>query len=117
MKKLAPIVLAAVAIVPSVLAQDSHYSPARQQIPHPACIEFQGVLPEGHSLCTDATHPQWLADITHWRNEHRIRIGYDDARYGMPALKWAQSAFIQPQMMVQDRYFYDPVAHHYTVNR
>ncbi len=25
--------------------------------------------------------------------------------------------FIQPQMMVQDRYFYDPVAHKYTVDR
>ena len=41
--------------------------------------------------------------------ERRIRTGYDDARYKMPALKWAQSAFMQPQMMVQDRYFYDPV--------
>jgi gamma-glutamyl hercynylcysteine S-oxide synthase len=117
MKKLATIFLAASAVVPSVLAQDSHYSPVGQQIPPPACIEFKGVLPEGHSLCTDATHQEWLADITHWRNERRIRIGYDDARYGLPAFKWAQSAFIQPQMMVQDRYFYDPVAHHYTVNR
>ena len=32
------------------------------------------------------------------------------ARYELPALQWAQSAFMQPQMMVQDRYFYDPVA-------
>ena len=32
-------------------------------------------------------------------------------------LKWTQSSFIQPQMMVQDRYFYDPVAHSYTVDR
>ena len=39
------------------------------------------------------------------------------ARYELPALKWTQSAFIQPQMMVQDRYFYDPVAHKYTVDR
>ena len=31
--------------------------------------------------------------------------------------KWAQSSFIQPQMMVQDRYFYDPVAGKYTVDR
>jgi iron(II)-dependent oxidoreductase len=28
-----------------------------------------------------------------------------------------QSAFIQPQMMVHDRYFYDPAAHKYTVDR
>ena len=35
----------------------------------------------------------------------------------MPALQWTQSSFIQPQMMVQDRYFYDPVAGRYTVDR
>ncbi|MBV8113538.1 MAG: SUMF1/EgtB/PvdO family nonheme iron enzyme [Silvibacterium sp.] len=35
----------------------------------------------------------------------------------MPALQWTQSSFIQPQMMVQDRYFYDPVTHKYTVDR
>ncbi len=34
-----------------------------------------------------------------------------------PALQWTQSSFIQPQMMVQDRYFYDPVADKYTVDR
>ena len=31
--------------------------------------------------------------------------------------KWTQSSFIQPQMMVHDRYFYDPVAGKYTVDR
>jgi gamma-glutamyl hercynylcysteine S-oxide synthase len=35
----------------------------------------------------------------------------------MPALQWTQAEFIQPQMMVQGRYFYDPVAHKYTVDR
>ena len=29
--------------------------------------------------------------------------------YERPELKWTQSSFIQPQMMVEDRYFYDPV--------
>jgi formylglycine-generating enzyme required for sulfatase activity len=67
--------------------------------------------------CTPASHADWLADITHWRAERRIRIGYDPARYEMPALKWAQSSFMQPQMMVHDRYFYDPVAGRYTVDR
>jgi formylglycine-generating enzyme required for sulfatase activity len=32
-------------------------------------------------------------------------------------LQWTQSSFIQPQMMVQDRYLYDPVAGKYTVDR
>jgi formylglycine-generating enzyme required for sulfatase activity len=49
--------------------------------------------------------------------ERRIRIGYDPARYLKPELQWAQSSFIQPQMMVQDRYFYDPVQGKYTVDR
>ena len=35
----------------------------------------------------------------------------------MPELRWTQSSFIQPQMMVEDRYFYDPVAGKYTVDR
>ena len=56
---------------------------------------------------------EWLADMTHWRMERRIRTGYDPTRYEMPALKWAQSSFMQPQMMVHDRYFYDPVAQVY----
>ncbi|MGC1370897.1 MAG: SUMF1/EgtB/PvdO family nonheme iron enzyme, partial [Candidatus Sulfotelmatobacter sp.] len=51
------------------------------------------------------------------RKERRIRIGYDGSRYDMPALTWTQSSFFQPQMMVEDRYFYDPVAGHYTVDR
>jgi iron(II)-dependent oxidoreductase len=51
-----------------------------------------------------------MADIRHWRNGRRIRTGYDGSRYDLPALQWAQSSFIQPQMMVQDHYFYDPVA-------
>jgi formylglycine-generating enzyme required for sulfatase activity len=46
-----------------------------------------------------------------------IRVGYDGSRYDLPELKWTQSSFFQPQMMVQDRYFYDPVAHRYTVDR
>jgi len=60
---------------------------------------------------------EWLVDITHWRAERRIRIGYDPSRYELPALKWTQSSFMQPQMMVHDRYFYDPVAGQYTVDR
>jgi len=58
-----------------------------------------------------------LRDIQHWRSEIHIRTTYDPSRYELPALKWTQSSFIQPQMMVQDRYFYDPVAGRYTVDR
>src|SRR5690242_5629183 len=52
-----------------------------------------------------------------WRHEQLVRIGYDGAEYDRPALKWTQSSFMQPQMMVEDRYFYDPIAGKYTVDR
>jgi gamma-glutamyl hercynylcysteine S-oxide synthase len=98
-------------------AQDTKYRPEKQQIPSPECLTLRGAWEGGYVPCTDATHQQWLNDITHWRTERKIRVGFDDARYRMPALAWTQSSFIQPQMMVQDRYFYDPVAHKYTVDR
>jgi gamma-glutamyl hercynylcysteine S-oxide synthase len=100
-----------------VLAQDSHYRPERQQIPGPACLTMKGAWEGGSRFCTPADHDEWLADIQHWRAERRIRIGYDGSRYDLPALKWTQSSFFQPQMMVEDRSFYDPVANRYTVDR
>jgi formylglycine-generating enzyme required for sulfatase activity len=42
---------------------------------------------------------------------------YSGAEYDRPELKWTQRSFIQPQMMVEDRYLYDPVAGKYTVDR
>ena len=99
-------------------AQDSHFAPrATQQIPVPECLTMKGLWEGGSKPCSATEHEAWLADITHWRMERRIRVGYDGARYDLPALKWTQSSFIQPQMMVQDRYFYDPVAGKYTVDR
>jgi gamma-glutamyl hercynylcysteine S-oxide synthase len=103
--------------IASAVAQDTFNAPRGQQIPPPACFTIRGAWEGGYVPCTPSSHAEWLADITHWRMERRIRVGYDPARYEMPALKWAQSAFMQPQMMVHDRYFYDPVAHAYTVDR
>jgi gamma-glutamyl hercynylcysteine S-oxide synthase len=101
----------------AAMAQDTFNAPRAQQIPPPACFTIRGAWEGGYVPCTAASHTEWLADITHWRVERRIRTGYDPTRYELPALKWAQSAFMQPQMMVHDRYFYDPVAHTYTVDR
>ncbi len=99
-------------------AQDSRFSPNDQQIPVPECLSTAKELwLSGSKQCSEAEHESWLNDIRHWRDERRIRIGYDGSRYDVPALQWAQSSFIQPQMMVQDRYFYDPVAGKYTVDR
>ena len=101
----------------TISAQDSKYRPERQQIPTPGCLIMKGAWEGGSTPCTQSEHDSWLADIRHWRDERRIRIGYDGSRYDVPALKWTQSSFFQPQMMVEDRYFYDPVAHRYTVDR
>ena len=116
-KRISAAILAAAAWTMIAEAQDTKFAPQGQQIPPPGCLTLKGAWEGGYTPCTDATHQQWLADISHWRMERRIRIGYDDARYNLPELKWTQSEFIQPQMMVQDRDFYDPVAHKYTVGR
>src|SRR6516162_11894944 len=77
----------------SASAQDTFNAPREQQIPPPVCFTIRGAWEGGYVPCTPASHAQWLADITHWRMERRIRIGYDSARYEMPALRWAQSSF------------------------
>ena len=64
-----------------------------------------------------ADFPKWIADMKRWRHEQLVRIGYDGSEYDRPELKWTQSSFMQPQMMVEDRYFYDPNAGKYTVDR
>jgi gamma-glutamyl hercynylcysteine S-oxide synthase len=111
--------IAALALVVAAVcsAQDSHFAPDAQQIPVPECMTMKGLWEGGSKPCSQTEHEAWLADITHWRTERRIRIGYDDARYDLPALKWTQSSFMQPQMMVQDRYLYDLDSGKYTVDR
>ncbi len=61
--------------------------------------------------------PVWLAAMRHWREEHLAKMHYSGAEYDRPELKWTQRSFIQTQMMVEDRYFYDPAAGKYTVDR
>jgi formylglycine-generating enzyme required for sulfatase activity len=101
----------------SLFAQDTRYPATEQQIPAPLCLTLHAAYQSEVPPCTALTHRDWLADITHWRAERLIRIGYNPSRYNMSALKWTQSSFIQPQMMVHDRYFYDPETGKYTVNR
>jgi gamma-glutamyl hercynylcysteine S-oxide synthase len=99
----------------SATAQDSRYQPHEQQIPPPACLTVDDPLED--TPCAPDTHEEWLKAVNNWRTERRIRVGYNGDRYAMPALQWTQSSFVQPQMMVHDRYFYDPVAGKYTVDR
>ncbi len=59
----------------------------------------------------------WREQLSTWRHEHKIRMGYNGDQYARPELQWAQRNFVHTQMMVEDRYFYDPVKGDYTVDR
>src|SRR5512146_720028 len=118
----ASLVALLMAMASPAATQDSSYRPQGQQIPPPACYTLMESFEDLRAgpppaPCTAQSHQDWLKDVQHWRAERHIRTSYDDARYRNPALGWAQSSFIQPQTMVQDRYLYDPVAHKYTVDR
>jgi gamma-glutamyl hercynylcysteine S-oxide synthase len=107
-----------VAIAFGAMAQDTQYGPRNQQIPVPECMNLHFAWENSAaSQCPPGIRERWLHDIRHWREERRIRTTFNPARYEMSELKWTQSSFIQPQMMVHDRYFYDPVAGRYTVDR
>ncbi len=116
--------LAIGAIAIGARAQDTKYvsrfsSYYESTIAPPPCLSFplQDEFKADSADCPPDTHKVWLKDVTRWRMERRIRIGYDGSRYEIPALQWTQSSFMQPQMMVEERYFYDPVAGKYTVDR
>jgi len=72
----------------------------------------------GHwKMDAKGTAEDWVRELIDWRREHLIRIGYDDVNYKRPELQWAQRNFVHAQMMVEDRYFYDPVKGEYTVDK
>ncbi len=104
-------------LVSAASSQDDRYVPRDQQIPPPDCVTLAAPGDSGGYPCTGGEHREWLKAVTAWRRERLIRVGFNPGRYSLPALAWAQSSFMQPQMMVQDRYFYDPVAGRYTVDR
>ena len=101
----------------SVVSQTTRYSPEGDQLPGPDCLNSVKPSSGQPKVCTAEDFKSWLDDITHWRAEMRIRAGYSPRNYERPEWKWTQSSFIQPQMMVEDRYFYDPVAGIYTVDK
>ena len=102
----------------ALYAQDTFVRPVFEQIPGPACAAIPAWnAPGPPATCTNAQLSEWLRDIAHWRTERRIRVGYDDSLYRDPSLLWTQSSFVQPQMMIHDRQFYDPSTRQYTVDR
>ena len=59
----------------------------------------------------------WRHGMRIWRKEHLTRIGYDDAQYKRKELLWSQSNYVHVQMMVEDRYFYNPITGKYTIDK
>jgi gamma-glutamyl hercynylcysteine S-oxide synthase len=76
---------------------------------------FAGI---GHwTIDVNAAAADWVQGLREWRQEHLIRLGFDDALYRRPELAWAQRNFVHALAMMEDRYLYDPVAGKYTVDR
>ena len=88
-------------------AQDTRFAPTDQQIPVADCVGVgvKDLRVPGSKLCGPTEHEAWLADIIDWRDERLVRIGYEGSQYDRPEFRWTQSSFMQPQMMVHDRYF------------
>ena len=98
-------------------AQDSAVHPKGEQIEAPACDTVPDEESHRATVCDERAVSEWLGDITHWRQERLLRIGYEDSDYQRADIRWTQSSLVQTQMMVHDRYFYDPVERRYTVDR
>ncbi len=112
------VVIAAIAVAAE--AQDTRYPPLGEGVPGPELCGEAGFLPLGGQIPgpedASALAP-WLSDLRHWRNERRIRAGYDDTDYSRPELSWTESAFVEHLLMIHDRSFYDPEARRYQIDR
>jgi gamma-glutamyl hercynylcysteine S-oxide synthase len=115
------IVLAMMVVAPPAGAQvlsraipwDAHIE---SMINGPDCLNFPALTFLWRE-CQPADYAQWLQGIRAWRSGRRVRVGLDESRYESLRLKWAQSSFVEDQVLVQDRYLFDPATGHYTVDR
>src|SRR5579862_999348 len=103
----------------ALMAQDTRYPADGSQIPGPGRRSIPDWVAElsEWQMAAGEEHESWINDLRQWRRERLIRMGYDDAEYRRPELLWTQRNFIQPQMMAEERFFYDPAAGKYTVDR
>lgn len=64
-----------------------------------------------------AERDAWFEQMKSMRDKYRAETKYNGREYERPELLWTQKSFVQPQMMCEERYFYDPIAGKYTVDR
>ena len=62
-------------------------------------------------------YKKWHAAMLSWREKIKDSLQYNGDNYKLKDLNWIQSSYIQTQMMVEDRYFYNPQTGKYTVDR
>ena len=62
-----------------------------------------------------SAQPAWLAGLKSERDAVIKKINFTGGVFDQ--IPWTQTAWMQPQMHPYDRYFYDPVAHEYTVSK
>ena len=91
------------AIPVALRAQDVKYPPEAEQFRGPTCAGQPDLWLDPPRPCQMSDLQEWLADLNHWKNERQVRVGYIGSQYDRPELKWTQSSFIQPQMMIEDR--------------
>lgn len=104
-------------LLPMLRAQDVVNGPQGEQIPGPSCSEPTAWNTGRPTTCRAADDQMWLKDVQHWREERAVRVGLNRSEYDRANLRWTQNSFIQPQMMVHDRFFYDVTTGGYTVDR
>src|SRR5690242_10270733 len=104
----------------AAFAQENRWRPQGAQIPGPhgnsAQPEWLSEM-QGWTRERPSDFDAWLSDIRAWRAERLVRIGYHDSEYRRPEFQWAQRNFISPQVMVEERYLFNPVTNQYTVDR
>jgi iron(II)-dependent oxidoreductase len=94
-----------------------HLKLGTEGISAPDCNDVPKLLIGGTRACSLQEQKTWLQEMRGWRENRHIRMGYSADMYELPALQWSQSSFIQPQMMMEDRYFFDVTTGKYTVDR
>ena len=70
---------------------------------------------EGPTDRSEETYSQWFNGFKSYRDE--VRQTLDLSMYDVPEIQWARTSFIQPQVMVHDRFLYDRDSGNWTVKK
>ncbi len=100
---------------------ESAYEPTEQVFSGPSCAAWPrtannvpGARPRP---CTTDDYDGYQKALRAQRVAALPYMGYQDLEYRVPSRRWTQSSYVQTQLMVHDRFFFDPVSRKYTVDR